>query len=76
MSGIDNGKICKKGWIKPTTTNKYYQQVYVYTIYPDKTALIEYSDGKTQYVDARNIAWNCCCASRILFRDGCQCGGE
>lgn len=73
-----DGKICQKGWIKPNIFlgKSAYEQVYVYTIFPDKTALVEYRDGKTEYVNAENVIWNCCCASLILFKQGCQCGGE
>jgi hypothetical protein len=73
-----DGKVCQDGWIKPDNSLGYYfyERVYVYTIFPDKMALIEYSDGRTKYVNTEDVIWNCCCASRILFREGCQCGGE
>lgn len=70
-----DGKICQKGWIKPSALHEYYQQIYVYTIYPDKVALIEHANGNTQYIEATDIVWNCCCASRALLQQGCQCGG-
>jgi hypothetical protein len=76
-----DGKVCKDGWwrwFKSDSSPGYsaYERAYVYTIFPDKTALIEYGDGRTKFVNADDVIWNCCCASRILFREGCQCGGE
>lgn len=71
-----DGRVLKQAQIR-SGENSYYQ-VFVYTIYLDNVALIEYDEphlrGTTQYVNADRLIWRCMCDSLSLFRFGCQCG--
>lgn len=71
-------------YVIPTEKDGYllYKKVYVHTVYMDSCALVEHSDGNTEFVDIDMLVWNkpqkiaCSCPTRTLISQGCQCGGN